>query len=216
MENCIDERLLNEFCTISTSTFNLIGQISKIYEDKFAVNILSNTEGSRLPLTEKVELRVETLNNEVFFYVALIESQHLLSKKNIVFLKPISSMNESNKRQSKRLKIDNYLKATKLLYRDYPPKDAEWHRVKLLDLSEGGIRFSSNHYLNSALLIEIKLGQPFVNELIEIVCRIVKITKELDEYIISVQYINLSEETRQKINSYVNTSLELIKTIHQK
>jgi len=216
MENCIDQKLLNEFCTISASNKNLVGQISKIYEDKFAVNIISSFTPQELILKDTVELRVETLDNEIYFYVALIESQHLLAESQIFFLKPLSALHENNKRTNKRLKIDTFLKSLNFYYRDFPPKESQWQKGRLLDISKGGVKFISREFYSKNQLLEAKLGQPFLERLEYIVGRVTHHHKEDSEYIISLQFINTSKKNQQELDEYINKALELIKASKSK
>lgn len=202
MEYCIDEKLLNEICTISSDNQYLVGKISRIYPDKFAVRVFSINHKQELIVNNQVEIRIETLNNEIYFYVALIESQHLLSSNQIVFFKPISHIHDNNKRKDVRLKIETYV-SSNIYYRSFPSNEANWSKAKLVDLSQGGLQFKSKNYLYKGHLIEIKLGPPFFEKIEYIVCRVINSKEFSDGYYISIQFINISEVHKQKINDFI-------------
>jgi len=202
MEYCIDEKLLNEICTISTVDQYLVGKISRIYPDKFAVKVFSINHKQELIINNQVEIRVETLDNEIYFYVALIESQHLLSSNQIVFLRPISHIHENNKRKEIRLKIETYLSAN-IYYRGFPSNEANWSKAKLIDLSQGGLQFKSRDYLYKGQLIEIKLGPPFLEKTEYIVCKIINSSEHNEGYYASIQFINISELDKLRLNDFI-------------
>lgn len=202
MEYCIDKKLLDEICTISTAEQYLVGKISRIYPDKFAVKVLSINNNQELIINNQVEIRVETLDNEIYFYVAMIESQHLLSSNQIIFLKPISHIHENNKRKDLRLKIEPYL-SSNIYYSKFPSNDAKWNKSKLIDLSQGGLQFKSRNYLNKGELIEVKLAPPFLEKIEYIICRVINTTELNEIYYISVQFINISELNKDRINDFI-------------
>lgn len=215
MENCIDQKLLGEVCTINTNDKYLVGRISKIYPDKFAINLLSISKNQEIS-GQQVEIRIETLDNRIYFYVALIESQHILPLKKIIFLKPVSELREDNKRQYKRLKVETFLDHINIFIRPFPPINTNWLKGRLIDISQGGIQIKSNTYLSRGEIIEAKVGSPFFQKNELIICRIVNIKDELNEYHISIQFLNLDEAQMEKIDRYISSALEYIKNLSEK
>ncbi|OEF99920.1 hypothetical protein BHF71_07370 [Vulcanibacillus modesticaldus] len=212
MDYCIDEKLLNEVCTIKTSKQYLVGQILKIYKDKFAVSVFPLANEVEIS-NEEVEIRIETLDNQIYFYVAFIESQHELTSRRIIFFKPISEVHENNKRKYKRLKLGIYSKTPNIFYRIFPPIESKWEKVEVIDISQGGLQVKGKHYLSKGQLIEVKIGAPFVDTIEVIISRIVNIKKENDVYIYSIQFLNLTDTHKQSIENYINIVHEKINNL---
>lgn len=201
-QQCIDEKLLNEICTIKTSKQYLVGQISKIYPDKFAVTLLPAIHYQDIN-NKQVEIRIETLNNEIYFYVALVESQHYITTNRIIFFKPISHIHENNKRQYPRLKVETYLKKVNISFQPFPPIDSTWIKGRLIDISQGGLQFKAVNYLDSGKLIEVKIGPPFFDKPELIISRIIKVNKEKDEYLTSAQFFNMNDSNKEILDNYI-------------
>lgn len=212
MNSPIKSKLLKEICTITTSNHILVGQIIKIYPDKFAVRLLPVT-GDKKIISGEVQIRVETLDNEIFFYVALVDSQHLLNTRRIIFFKPVSELYETNRRNDQRLKIETCLKPTDLHFRQFPPIDTQWIKGRLIDISRGGLQIKCDTYLSKGNLIEIKLAAPILEKTEVIISRIVNTKKEGDAYVSSIQFINLPESHQQKIEHFIQATHEKIRSM---
>ncbi len=205
MNNCIESRLLDEICSIKTPENYLIGRITEINSETFSVSTISPSY-EILELNKQIEIKIETIDNEVYFINTSCESIKELNESMTLNLKPISQSHDKNKRQFNRLKIKlHYDEPIIIQLQQFPPVETTyWKKGKLIDISQGGIRVKENNFLSTGQLIEIKLNSPFFSKNEYIVSRVVNKTKENDIFIFSIQFLNISDENKHHLEQYID------------
>lgn len=208
MSLSINETLLNEICLINFSNHRLIGKVVKIYPDKFAVS-LYEANHTALQVSDKAEIRIDTPHDKSYFFIAILESKHVIANDNIIFFKPLSAKEQENRRKYKRLTIDNYLNKTMVTYRDFPPIDKQWEKAQLVDISQGGLQMITNHVISTNQLLEIQIGQPFIKSSEIIISRVVNYKKESStQFLLSIQFLTLSDLHKDEIEAYIQRVLD--------
>lgn len=205
MNNCIESGLLNEICTIKTPENYLIGRITDITSDTFSVRTISPSQ-EILDLNKLIEIKIETIENEVYFISTSCESIKETNEDITLILKPISQTHDKNKRKFNRLEIKLHNDEPIIIQlQQFPPDETTfWKKGDLVDISAGGIRVKENNFLSTGQLLELKLGLPFFNKNEYIVSRVVNKTKENDIFIFSIQFINISDENKQHLEQYID------------
>lgn len=215
MNYCITDTLLNEICIIKSESHHIIGRISKIYSDKFAVEMIHSKNNSHLKKNEEVKVLIESKNNEVFTYEAKIVSDNILSDHEIAFIKPISKIHDVNKREFQRLNMERLHNPIKILFRPFPPMNHGWDSSYLIDISQGGLQVRTRKFYSKNQLIEVKIGYPFLNSIEEVIGRIVHVYEKNDEYIISINFLNLSDMHKVSIEKYIENAYDRVAEISE-
>ncbi len=205
MNKCIEDELLNEICTIKTENNNIIGRITDISSKMFSVSTISSSN-EKFELNRQIEIIIQTINNEVYLIKASCESIEELEDSIILILKPITQSHNKDKRQFNRLEIKpNFDDPIIVRLQQFPPADTTyWKKGDLIDISPGGIRVKENDFLSMGQLIELELGVPFFNKNEYIVSRVVNKIKENGIFILSIQFLNISDENISHLEQYIN------------
>ncbi|GEM_PF-4949824 len=207
----IPDNLLNEICILKYDEEYLLGKISKIFSDKFAISLLSLEKKVELKLKSHVEIRVESLDERIYFYVALVDSQHIFNSHHYVLFKPVSEINSTNKRVYPRLKVKSYFPNLYVQFTNFPQVKDNKENGEVIDISEGGIQLKTNNFHNIGELIGLKLSNPFLAYSEVIICRVLQTTKEKNYYLLSLQFLNLSPHNQEEIKSFIEkTKSEII------
>ncbi|MGD9678767.1 MAG: PilZ domain-containing protein [Vulcanibacillus sp.] len=209
MNNCIESKLIGEICTIKTPTNYLVGRISGIDIDTFSVEIL-NPSVEVFEKNSQIEVRIEKLDqDDIYFFITYIDSFKKLNNNLILKLKLISKLQEKNKRQYRRLNLETHSnQSLSILLQTFPPSEtARWEKGELLDISQEGVQLKDNNFLSTGQLLEIEIGLPFFGTNQYIISRIVNKTKVANDFIFSVQFLNISTENKQSIEKYIKNAL---------
>lgn len=207
MDNLTEKKLFNEVCTIKIENQYLVGKITEIDADKSFIEILSNY--STFEQNEQIEIRIENFEQEdVILITCLIESMNKTDNNLTLAVKSISRLIEKNKRQYKRLKVELLSKdAFNVLLQPFPPQDlTNWVEGELIDISEGGVQLKDNNFLSTGQLIEMKIGSPFFEKDQYIVSRVVNRSKINNDFIFSIQFLNLSDRNREIIQKFIDNA----------
>lgn len=203
MENCLEEKLLGEICTLKIKNDFSIAEISEIGHETFDVKVLTALN-SNISNQEHIEVRIETIDDEIYFYKALIISHEDSNANIILTLKPLEQLHDKNKRNEKRMKIGISVKEQYILYQAFPPIETNWLSAELIDISPGGLQIKDGNFQSIGQLVELKFGEPFFEKNEIVIARIVHTQKEDKNYIYSIQYLNLSDNHQKKIADYID------------
>lgn len=213
MGKCIESELLGEICTLKINDNYSIAEITELFQQTFVVKILTSLCGI-VNVGKEIEVRIETIDDEVYFYKAVIVSIDKTSEITNLTLKPISQLHEKNKRHEKRLKIGINIEKQDILYQIFPPIEPNLLSAELIDISPGGLQIKDINFQSVGQLIEINFGEPFFKKNEIVIARIIHTQKEEKHYIYSVQFLNLSDSNKKEITKYIdNSNNKITKTV---
>lgn len=194
MKVTVSHELLEKFAMLSIEGRSIATQITKITNDYTALKIFSPEQFKLLKKDDVCRLMVgKEEDNSIHLFSVRIDSLHKFDEEMFVFVKPLTTSKEVNRRRTYRLSTGLYFgKAIVSNYRSFPPIDKKWQRGEVLDVSEGGAKITGKEYFSKGQLIEIFLKSPILQEDEVILTRVVNIYKEDRRYIYSLQFLNLS------------------------
>ena len=104
-----------------------------------------------------------------------------------------------NRRKFFRLREDD-----KILYSEIPHAKSE--RMLSLDISEGGLRFLSDHFINPGALLKIEMSFERAKKVVDVVATVkwIKTLYEDERYEVGAQFLDIAEADLAFLRRYAS------------